>query len=47
VRRGLPRTGNENDFVLKAARGADGAWPKVTRAADGLSASLTLGLAQP
>lgn len=43
-KRGLPSTTNDNDHVLSRAKGADGAWPKVTRAGDGLMGTLTIGV---
>ncbi len=44
--RDLPETTNDNDGVLRASNGASGAWPKVSRAGDRLTGTLTIGVAR-
>jgi protocatechuate 3,4-dioxygenase beta subunit len=44
--RGPANTTNGEDGVLRWARGADGAWPKMTETRTGLTGTLTVGVAR-
>ena len=46
AKHGQPDTTNDNDGVLHRAQGADGTWPKMTRVGDGLTGTLTIGIAR-
>jgi len=39
-----PDTSNQRDMIIAESRGADGSWPKITRQANAITASLTIGI---
>jgi protocatechuate 3,4-dioxygenase beta subunit len=41
---GQPDVTNRSDMILNQARGADGSWPKIDRAQDAITATLTIGI---